>query len=164
MTGTASKSDLTLTSSAFADGQPIPAQYGCDQDGGSPPLAWSGLPDGTKSVAIAIDDPDAKKAPGGVFRHWAVYDIPPGMTNLPAGAGDSTGHDYKQSLNDAGKPGYRPMCPPKGDPPHHYHFRLFALDVATLGVPETAKVEDVEAAAEPHKIAETELVGTFVRN
>lgn len=162
-TNAAAATTINLSSSAFADGQPIPVKYGCDQHGGSPPLSWSNLPDGTKSVAIAIDDPDAKKAPGGVFRHWAAYDIPATTITLPEGAGKPGNPDFKQSLNDGGKPGYTPMCPPRGDPPHHYHFRLFALDVPTLAVPAGAKVKDVENAAEQHKLAEAQMIGTFER-
>ena len=156
-------SAMQLSSSAFANGQPIPTKYGCDSDGVSPPLSWSGLPDGTRSLVIAIDDPDAKSAPGGVFRHWAAYDIPASMTGLPEGAGKPGATGFRQSLNDGGKPGYTPMCPPRGDPPHHYHFRLIALDVPTLEVAANAKVEDVEKQASAHRLGETELVGTFVR-
>jgi Raf kinase inhibitor-like YbhB/YbcL family protein len=161
--GTRDSTAIRLESSAFADGQAIPARYGCDSQGLSPPLSWSNLPGGTRSIAIAIDDPDASGAPGGKFRHWAAYDIPAAMSGLPEGAGNAGTEGFKQSLNDARSPGYIPMCPPKGDPPHHYHFRLFALDVPALDVADGAKVKDVEERAAAHKLAETELIGTFER-
>jgi Raf kinase inhibitor-like YbhB/YbcL family protein len=153
-------SQMSLTSKAFADGQPIPPIYSCDGRNISPPLAWSGVPNGTKSLVIAIDDPDA---PGGTFRHWAAYDIPPNLHDLPAAAGKPGNPAFKQSLNDGGNPGYTGMCPPKGKGLHHYHFRLFAIDVAHLDVADGAKVEEVEHAAEQHQLATAELVGTFER-
>lgn len=157
----ASLAKLSLTSSAFRDGQAIPAQYSCDGANQSPPLSWGEPPPGTRSFALAIDDPDA---PSGTFRHWAVYDIPAGTRALAAGAGAAGNGPFKQSLNDGGKPGYTGMCPPKGNGPHHYHFRLFALDVANLDLPADAKVKDVEDAAAGHLLAEGELVGTFERH
>ena len=151
---------LNLTSTAFADGRPIPVQYSCDGSNQSPPLSWSEPPHGTKSFALVIDDPDA---PSGTFRHWGVYDLPPTQQALAAGAGAADNGSLKQSLNDSGKPGYTGMCPPKGHGPHHYHFRLFALDVANLELPANAKVEDIEDAARGHSLADGELIGTFER-
>ncbi len=153
-------SQMSLTSKAFAEGAAIPGIYSCDGRNISPPLAWSGVPEGAKSLAIAIDDPDA---PGGTFRHWAAYDIPPNLHDLPAGAGKPGNPAFEQSLNDGGQPGYAGMCPPKGKGLHHYHFRLFALDVAHLDVAQNAKVEQVESQAEKHQLATAELVGTFER-
>ena len=146
---------LSLTSSAFADGQPIPAQYTCDGANQSPPLAWGEPPEGTKSFALTIDDPDA---PSGTFRHWAVFDIPPATRSLAAGQKLGT-----QATNDKGGPGYTGPCPPKGNPPHHDHFRLFALDVEKLGLAPTAKVKEVEDATARHVLAQGELIGTYQR-
>jgi Raf kinase inhibitor-like YbhB/YbcL family protein len=151
---------LELTSPAFADGQQIPTQYSCDGAGQSPPLAWGDPPRNTKSFAMVIDDPDA---PSGTFRHWGVYDIPPGQRDLAAGAGAPTRSSLMQSLNDGGKPGYTGMCPPKGHGLHLYHFRLFALDVSALDLPAAAKVKDIEDAALKHAIGQGELVGTYER-
>jgi Raf kinase inhibitor-like YbhB/YbcL family protein len=156
-------SHMKLTSPAFADGKPIPSIYGCDERNISPPLAWTGVPDGTRSLALSIDDPDAKQAPGGVFRHWAAYDIPSTVRDLAEGSGEAANAALKQSLNDGGKPGYTGMCPPKGDAPHHYHFRLFALDVENLTLPANAKVKEVEDAAAGHILGQAELIGTFER-
>ena len=152
---------MSLTSNAFESGQPIGELYSCDGRNISPPLAWAGAPDDAQSLAITIDDTDA---PGGTFRHWAVYDIPPNLRDLPAGAGRAGSAAFKQGLNDGGKPGYAGMCPPKGKGVHHYHFHLFALDVAALDLPEGASVKQVEKAAEQHQLATAELVGTFARD
>ena len=150
---------IALTSKAFAEGKSIPPIYSCDGRNISPPLAWSGIPEGAKSLAIAIDDPDTP----GTFRHWAASNIPPKLHDLPAGTGKPGNPAFEQSLNDGGSPGYTGMCPPKGKGLHHYHFRLFALDAAHLDVAQNAKVEEIERQAAQHQIATAELVGTFER-
>lgn len=146
---------LSLTSDAFRNGQPIPAQYTCDGADQTPALRWGEPPQGTKSFAIVIDDPDA---PSGTFRHWGVFDIPASARSI--GGGQKVGTEV---ANDFGKPGYGGPCPPKGHGPHHYHFKLFALDVDKLNVATGAKVVDVENGATKHAIAQGELVGTYER-
>jgi Raf kinase inhibitor-like YbhB/YbcL family protein len=144
-----------LSSSAFANGQPIPRQYTCDGANQSPPLQWSEPPRGTRSFALIVDDPDA---PGGTFRHWGAYDIP--ATVQSVGAGQSIG---SQAANDFGKPGYGGPCPPRGHGAHHYRFKLFALDVARLDLSPKAKVADVERAAGQHTLGRAELIGIYER-
>ena len=146
---------LQLTSDAFQDGQPIPSQYTCDGADQTPTLRWGEPPPGTKSFALVIDDPDA---PSGTFRHWGVFDIPAAARSI--GGSERIGTEVS---NDFGKPGYGGPCPPKGHGPHHYHFKLFALDTERLGLPPDAKVKDVEDAARKHAIAQGELVGTYER-
>lgn len=146
---------LSLTSEAFQSGQPIPVQYTCDGADQSPPLAWSDPPAGTRSLALIVDDPDA---PSGLFRHWGAYDIAPDTRSIPAG--QTIG---KQAVNGFGKSGYGGPCPPKGHGPHHYHFKLYALDVDTLDLPSNSKIEEVESAAQRHTIGRGELIGTFER-
>lgn len=146
---------LSLTADAFSDGQPIPTQYTCDGADQTPALHWSDPPQGTKSFALVIDDPDA---PSGTFPHWDVYDIPASARAIVGGQRTGTA-----VTNDFGKPGYGGPCPPKGHGPHHYHFKLFALDTDRLDVPPNAKVVDVENAANGHAIAKGELVGTYER-
>jgi len=146
---------LSLTSDAFQNGQPIPTQYTCDGADQTPALHWGEPPAGTKSFALVIDDPDA---PSGTFRHWGVYDIPASARSL--GGGQKLGTEV---ANDFGKPGYGGPCPPKGHGPHHYHFKLFALDIDRLDVSPGAKVVDVENAATRHAIAQGELVGIYER-
>jgi Raf kinase inhibitor-like YbhB/YbcL family protein len=146
---------LQLTSDAFQDGQPIPTQFTCDGADQTPALHWGEPPAGTKSFALVIDDPDA---PSGTFRHWGVFDIPASVRSI--GGSQRAGTEV---TNDFGKTGYGGPCPPKGHGPHHYHFKLFALDTERLGVAPNAKVVDVENAARSHAIAEGELVGTYER-
>ena len=151
----ATLSKLDLTSTAFEDGQPIPAKYGCDGGDRSPAMAWGEPPAGTKSFALIVDDPDA---PSGLFRHWGAFDIPASTRSI--GEGQPVG---SQAVNGFGKVGYGGPCPPPGHGLHHYHFKLYALDVDKLGVPANPKVEQVESEARKHAIARGELVGTYER-
>ena len=146
---------LSLTSDAFAGGQPIPKQYTCDGANHSPPLAWGAPPPGTRSFALVVDDPDA---PGGTFRHWGASDIPASARSI--GAGQPLG---TQTVNDMGKPGYGGPCPPPGHGAHHYHFKVLALDVDRLNLGANANVIDVEDEAGKHAIAKGELIGTYER-
>ena len=146
---------LTLTSAAFADGQPIPVKYTCDGADETPTLNWGDPPPGTRSFALVVDDPDA---PHGTFRHWGAYDIPATARSI-----GSAKHVGAAVNNDRGKIGYGGPCPPKGDKPHHYHFKLFALDVEHLAIAPSAKVVDVENAAAKHALAQGALVGTYQR-
>jgi len=146
---------ISLSSDAFAGGQPIPTQYSCDGANHSPALNWGEPPAGTKSFALVIDDPDA---PSGTFRHWGTYDIP--LSARGIGEGQKVGTEVN---NDKGTRGYTGPCPPKGHGPHHYHFKLFALDTKKLDVSPVATVSDVEQAAGQHTVAQGELVGTYER-
>src|SRR5574338_1453795 len=124
--------DFSLSSSAFQNGATIPKQFTCDGEDQPPPLQWTAPPPGTKSLALVVDDPDA---PGGVFRHWGVYDIP-ASARSPDGP-------FQQSINDFGKRGYGGPCPPKGRGAHRYQFKLYALDVDRLNL-SNPKVRQVE--------------------
>ena len=146
---------LNVSSDAFKNGQPIPKQFTCDGADQTPVLRWGAPPEGTKSFALVIDDPDA---PSGTFRHWGVFDIPAEARSI--GDGKHVGTEVK---NDFGKSGYGGPCPPPGHGPHHYHFKLFALDTDKLALSGNAKVADVENAARRHAIAEGGLVGTYER-
>ena len=149
-----------LTSSAFADGNALPAEFTCDGADQSPPLEWSEPPGGTKSFALVVDDPDA---PSGTFSHWAAFNIPSTARDLAAGAGNQSEGMMSQGQNDFGKSGYGGACPPEGHGPHRYRFKLFALDVDRLDLPSGAKVKDVEARAQQHLVARAELTGTYER-
>lgn len=146
---------LELTSDAFQNGQPIPTEFTRDGADRTPALTWGDPPPGAKSFALVIDDPDA---PGGTFRHWGVFDI-------PASARSISGNEHvgTEVSNDFGKSGYGGPCPPKGHGPHHYHFKLFALDTGKLALSTNSKVVDVENAARQHAIAEGKLIGTYER-
>jgi Raf kinase inhibitor-like YbhB/YbcL family protein len=142
-----------LTSSAFAQNGKIPDDYARDGDNVSPPLAWSGVPRGTRSLVLIVEDPDA---PVGTVTHWAACDIDPAAMRLPRGAGK-----IRQGRNDMGHALYDGPKPPEGDGPHRYRFRLSALDVESLDLPDWPSHREIKAAARAHAIGETELVGTF---
>lgn len=149
-----------MRSSAFADGSAIPRRFTCEGDDISPPLEWRDVPAGTKSFALLCEDPDA---PGGTWHHWTAYDIAGTQTSMPADAGrDAEKLGFKQATNDFEKPGYGGPCPPPGAP-HHYHFRLLALSVGKLALPELATCPKVESEARKHRLAEATLVGIFRR-
>jgi Raf kinase inhibitor-like YbhB/YbcL family protein len=151
---------FALTSPAFAPGSAIPTEYTCDGSDISPPLAWSGTPGGTRSLVLVVEDPDA---PGGTFRHWAVFDLPPAAKGLAAGYGAGRAADrLREARNDFGEGGYRGPCPPPG-PVHHYHFRLLAITRPSLDLTPAATAVDVLRAATPYVIRSTELVGTYRR-
>ncbi len=152
---------LSLTSAAFTDGARIPRRHSCDGEDLSPPLAWSGAPPGCKSFALTCDDPDA---PGGTWRHWAIYDIPSTATGLAEGiaTAERVGPN-RQGMNDFRRMGYGGPCPPKGHWPHRYRFRLFALDVDRLRLPAKPGFEAIAAAARRHTLAEAVLTGTYAR-
>ncbi|MGB8853535.1 MAG: YbhB/YbcL family Raf kinase inhibitor-like protein [Pirellulales bacterium] len=155
---------LRITSPAFEHGESIPRRYTCEGDDISPPLEWSGVPKGTKSLALIVDDPDAPDpaAPKRVWVHWVLYDIPPDVTGLLEGIG---GTDLPPGtlagLNDWKKVGYGGPCPPIGR--HRYFFKLYALDrmLRDLDHPTKAKLE---RAMDGHVLAQTELVGTFKKD
>jgi Raf kinase inhibitor-like YbhB/YbcL family protein len=151
---------FVLTSPAFAPDAAIPRQYTCDGADISPPLAWRGTPDGTMSLVLVVEDPDA---PGGTFRHWAAFDIAPGIAGLAGGYRAGRPADgFRQGRNDFGQTGYGGPCPPPGTT-HHYHFRLFAIRRAQLDLTPAASALEVEQAALPYVIRQTELVGTYRR-
>ena len=151
---------MRLRSSAFADGSAIPRRFTCQGEDISPPLEWTDVPAGTKSLALFCDDPDA---PGGTWHHWAAYDIAGSQTALPLDAGSTAEKlGFKQAVNDFDKPGYGGPCPPPG-PPHHYHFRLLALSVEKLSARSGASCRAIESEARKHRLAEATLVGIYRR-
>jgi Raf kinase inhibitor-like YbhB/YbcL family protein len=152
---------LALTSSAFEHEGEIPARFSCEGSDVSPPLAWSGAPEGTRSFALIVDDPDAPdpKAPRTTWVHWVLYDLPAASRGLaeavapaalPAGA--------RQGRNDWKREGYGGPCPPIGR--HRYFFKLYALD-APLGDLGAATKARLLQAMEGHVLAHAELVGTY---
>jgi Raf kinase inhibitor-like YbhB/YbcL family protein len=154
---------LTLSSPAFEHGQPIPQRYTCEGNDISPPLEWAGVPKGTKSLALIIEDPDAPDpaAPKRVWVHWVLYDLPAGSSGLPEGAG---GKDLPkgchEGLNDWKKLGYGGPCPPVGR--HRYFHRLYALDMV-LGDLSPPTKRELLAKIEGHVLAEADLVGTYAK-
>jgi Raf kinase inhibitor-like YbhB/YbcL family protein len=151
---------FTITSPAFQNGEVIPTRYTRDGENLSPPLEWRDAPPETKSFVLVVEDPDA---PSGTFRHWALYNIPAGATGLPEGASGQGPGGAGEGVNGFGNARYDGPQPPKNHGPHHYHFRLAALDVPQLDIPASAKAEDIWTKAQPHIIAEAEVVGVYER-
>lgn len=152
---------MQMSSNAFTHNAAIPAQYTCDGQDTSPPLAWSGVPAGTKSLVLIVDDPDAPDpaAPRMTWVHWVLYNLPAassglgeGVKNLPPGT--------LEGLNDWKRTGYGGPCPPIGR--HRYFFKLYALDVVLpdLGKPDKAALE---RAMQGHVITQAEIVGTYAK-
>jgi hypothetical protein len=146
--------DLTLTSSAFANGGRIPPRYACEGENISPPLRWSSPPDETRSLALIVQDPDA---PVGTFTHWLGWGIDPEAGGLAEGEPAPV-----EGQNDFGEIGYGGPCPPPGHGPHRYVFLLYALD-SELGLPEGASREQFTQALDGHVLARAELVGIYER-
>ena len=147
-----------LTSTAFPAGGAIPQKFTCDGPDVSPALSWTEPPAGTQSLALIMDDPDA---PGRVWVHWVIFNLPAGARSLPEGVGkegELPDHS-RQGRNDFGKIGYNGPCPPRG-PAHRYFFKLYALN-AKLELKPGATKADVERALAGHVIAQAELIGKF---
>jgi len=149
----------TLSSSAFAHQGAIPGKYTCEGADLSPPLSWSGLPPGTKSLALIVDDPDAPDpaAPKMTWVHWVIYNLPPTAQGLPEGA-SALPAGTLQGINDWKRTGYGGPCPPIGR--HRYFHKLYALDTVLpdLGRPTKATLEQ---AMKGHILGQAELVGTY---
>ena len=146
---------IQVSSPAFAEGAPVPARFTCSGQDVAPPLAWSGVPQGTAELALVVDDPDA---PRGTYVHWVLFHLDPGLSGLaegqaPAGA--------RQARNSGGKPGYSGPCPPAG-PAHHYRFTLYALG-RQLSLADGAGLDPAVEAIERAATAQGRLTGTFGR-
>ncbi len=151
--------EIKITSSAFEDGGLIPAKYTCDGTNISPPLQWDAVPEGTRSIALICDDPDA---PMGTWVHWVLFNLPsdakdlaeniPTEETLPNGA--------KQGVNDFGRVGYGGPCPPGGT--HRYFFKIYALD-SEVGLEAGADKRQLLNAMEGHILGQGQLVGKYKR-
>jgi Raf kinase inhibitor-like YbhB/YbcL family protein len=145
---------ITVTSTAFAEGAAIPATYSCDGPGQSPPLAWSGVPEGAAALALVVDDPDA---PRGTFTHWVVLDIPPEVRGSAEGGVPAGGAEAR---NSAGRASWMGPCPPSGT--HHYRFTVYALSART-GLAAGASLDEALPAIERLATASGRLTGTYRR-
>jgi len=155
-----SVSSMKVTSPAFSPSGPIPAKYTCEGLNLSPPLAWSDAPEGTKSFALIVDDPDAPDpaAPQRTWVHWVLADIPATETHIDEGASPSgLPSGTRIGKNDWGKPAYGGPCPPMGR--HRYFHKVYALD-AVIELTSFNKA-DLERAMRGHVLAQAELVGTY---
>ncbi|MGH9841371.1 MAG: YbhB/YbcL family Raf kinase inhibitor-like protein [Blastocatellia bacterium] len=151
---------IQLTSSAFAEGQSIPEKYTCDGADISPPLKWTNVPTGAKSLALICDDPDA---PAGTWVHWVLHDLPPAVTELPEQipTTETIPNGARQGVNDFKRIGYGGPCPPRGGP-HRYFFKLYALD-AELQLKAKVTKKELVRAMEGHILAEGQLMGRYKR-
>jgi Raf kinase inhibitor-like YbhB/YbcL family protein len=148
-----------IRSSALRDGEAIPSKYTCDGEDVSPPLSWSGAPEGTKAFALICDDPDA---PAGVWVHWVAFDLPSSATGLPEGVPprEEISGGGLQGKNDFRKIGYGGPCPPSGT--HRYEFKLSALD-AKVGLRAGSTKKELLAAMKGHVLDEAKLTGKYSR-
>jgi len=144
--------DLIVKSSAFENNKIIPSKYSCDGDEVNPPLKIDGVPQGAKTLALIIDDPDA---PRGTFDHWIVWNIPSG------GKIDENSIPGTQGLNSGDQQNYIGMCPPSGT--HRYFFKVYALDTSLDLKPNITRKKDLEKAMQGHVLAKGELIGLYRR-
>jgi Raf kinase inhibitor-like YbhB/YbcL family protein len=143
---------FAVSSSAFKAGETVPRQFTCDGNDTPPPITLSDPPEGARSFALIMDDPDAPK---GTFTHWLAYDIPAGSGELQVDGG-------KTLLNSFGREGYGGPCPPPGHGRHRYFFTVYAVDVPSLALSGETR-QDLEKALETHGIANAQLMGTYER-
>jgi Raf kinase inhibitor-like YbhB/YbcL family protein len=150
---------MEIRSTAFADGGAIPVRYTCQGENISPPLSWAGIPAGTKSLVLIVDDPDAPdpRAPKMTWVHWVLFNLPSAGAGLPEAVNElppGTG----EGLNDWQKTGYGGPCPPIGR--HRYFHKLYALDIVLDELKRPTKAQ-LEAAMVGHILGQAQLVGTY---
>jgi Raf kinase inhibitor-like YbhB/YbcL family protein len=150
---------IQITSPVFEDGGAIPEKYTCDDLDISPPIEWTDVPEGTKTLAIVCDDPDA---PMKTWIHWIIFNIPGDVTHLPENVPPEKelANGARQGMNDFHKVGYGGPCPPSGM--HRYFFKIYALDTA-LDLPPGVSKSHLMIAMEGHVLAEAHLMGTYTR-
>ena len=154
---------MELTSSDFGNNESICKEFTCDGEDISPALQWSGAPEGTRSFALIVDDPDAPDPanPRMTWVHWVLYNMPPTADSLPQAATEQDlPEGTMQGLNDWKKTGFGGPCPPIGE--HRYFFKLYALDTELSGLGNPAKA-DLEKAMKGHVLGKAELVGLYRR-
>ena len=145
--------ELSVKSLAFENNKFIPAKYTCDRDDINPPLTIEGIPEGTKTLALIVDDPDC---PTGTWDHWIVWNIPATTSKIEEDTVPGT-----EGMNDFRRRSYGGPCPPSGT--HRYFFKVYALD-AQLELSPTSRKRDVEKAMQGHVLAKGELIGLYRRS
>ena len=159
--GYSAAAEFVLTSKNLKAGEHMPIAHvysGCGGENISPELSWSGVPEGTKSFAVMVYDPDAPTGSG--WWHWAIFNIPAEMRSLPEGAGEPKNGLVPEAIqvrNDYGHIGYGGACPPKGDGDHRYQFRVYALKVEELPLEGDATPAKVGFYVNANKLAEAQL-------
>lgn len=155
---------FTLQSSAFIQAGAIPTKYTCEGPDVAPALGWTNVPEGTKTLALIVDDPDAPDpaAPKMTYVHWVLYNIPPDISRLPEGMTQSTlPIGIKEGKNDWHRTGYGGPCPPIGR--HRYFFKLYALDTVLPDLQTPTKPQLLQAMT-GHILGEAQLMGTYMKN
>lgn len=154
---------MQLTSPSFENQKPMDRKFTCDGQDVSPPLEWSDVPEGTKSFALIVDDPDAPDPanPKMTWVHWILYNVPATVRSLPEGVGEKDlPKGTWQGLNDWKKKGYGGPCPPIGQ--HRYFHKLYALDIVFPELKHPTKAT-LEKAMEGHILSKAELIGLYQR-
>jgi Raf kinase inhibitor-like YbhB/YbcL family protein len=141
-----------ISSPAFQEGATVPKQFTCDGNDTPPPITLSDPPEGARSFAVIVDDPDTPK---GVFTHWLAFDVPAKNSQLQVDAG-------KTLRNSFGREGYGGPCPPPGHGPHRYFFKVYALGVPSLTLAGDTR-QDLEKALESHTLGSAQLMGRYER-
>lgn len=149
---------LSISSPAFARGQPIPTQYTCQGEDMSPPLTWSQIPEGSQSLALVMDDPDA---PVGIWVHWVLYNLPPTLKGLPENASAGAQLQGTHGINSWKRNIYGGPCPPPGKV-HRYFFKLYALDLPPA-LPASLSADQLSVKIQGHVLASGEWMGTYKR-
>ena len=155
---------LSIMSPSFMQGSEIPARHTCDGLNTSPPIMWVGVPPGTKSLALIVDDPDAPDpaAPQTTWVHWLLYNIPANTSELTeSGAGKNLPAGTLQGVNDWHRTNYGGPCPPIGR--HRYFFKLYALDSVLPDLKKPTKAT-LEKAMQGHVLAQSSLMGAYQRH
>ena len=167
----AAAATFQISSPAFADGDMLPVTFAfegigsdnppCGGSGQSPPLSWTGAPDGTNSFAVTAFDPDGLNGLGVV--HWVLYGIPASVSALPQGAGTPSAQMYVSGIQQFGTRGFRGFCPPKGQSLHHYLLTVYALDLAPDALKPGLTRADLLTALGGHVLRASSIVGRFGR-
>jgi Raf kinase inhibitor-like YbhB/YbcL family protein len=155
---------LSISTNAFAHEGEIPRKHTCDDDDLSPALSWSGIPKGTRSLALIVDDPDAPDpaAPKMTWVHWVLYNLPADSDGLPEGVDPAAlPGGTLEGQNDWNRTGYGGPCPPTGR--HRYFFKLYALDAVLPDLARPTKAV-LEQAMQEHILAEAVIMGTYSRS
>ena len=155
---------MELFSASFVHGGAIPVRHTCDGANTSPPLSWSGVPNGIRSLTLIVDDPDAPDpaAPKRIWVHWVLYNIPSAVTSLAEGGARSpVPSGAREGLNDGDELGYDGPCPPIGR--HRYFHTLYALDTRLPELGPKARRRDVDEAMKEHILAAAQIMGTYQR-
>jgi Raf kinase inhibitor-like YbhB/YbcL family protein len=147
---------MTITSSAFEHNQPIPAKYTCEGENVNPPLEFTDIPPGTKSLVLIVDDPDAS---GKTWVHWVLYNMSPNINYIKE---NNTPRNAAVGMTDFGKNEYGGPCPPSGT--HRYFFKLYALSEMLEDMPEFTDKEMLSEAMNTLILDQAELIGTFAKH